>query len=352
MKRVVVFLLFFLVSFSIAFTFEFTDYIIVDDYDGAFKAAKILNRPLVLIFGSSECHSCLSLKKDALTSPEVAKFFNDRFIVAFMHTDNTSKKGFYPSVFESSQALSFLEIAKKFDVQYLPTAIFLNSGYEVENRIDGYWDLDRFLTPLKFISQKYAKKANSIIEVTAEEASLLKKTMPFINVYSKEEFLKKNVFELDALDYFLITGASLRDIDVFSNSSKWLRNIILTPSEEDFQFLINESGTIIKDIKADEAFRIYEKKKNDPNFIVLDVRTPSEFVSEHIPGAINIDYQAIDFSSRMKTLDLSKTYFLYCRSGSRSAGAKSVMQKLGFLRIYHLLGGISSWKALNLPVER
>jgi len=64
--------------------------------------------------------------------------------------------------------------------------------------------------------------------------------------------------------------------------------------------------------------------------VILDVRTPAEFASGHLDGAINIDVQAADFEARVSELDPNADYVVYCRSGNRSAAAIDRMADLGF----------------------
>lgn len=85
-----------------------------------------------------------------------------------------------------------------------------------------------------------------------------------------------------------------------------------------------------------------EKYKQTSNAVLVDVRTPAEFNSGHISSAINIDYENPSFASEIQKLDSSKTYFIYCRSGNRSARAISVMKNDNIKNIYELQGGISS----------
>lgn len=85
---------------------------------------------------------------------------------------------------------------------------------------------------------------------------------------------------------------------------------------------------------------------------ILDVRTPSEFAAGHIAGATLVDWNDPSFSSRVAELDRSKRYLVYCRSGNRSAQAVAAMRKMGFTDIVELQGGILSWEAAGLPVER
>lgn len=85
--------------------------------------------------------------------------------------------------------------------------------------------------------------------------------------------------------------------------------------------------------------------KNDSNAIILDVRTEDEFSEGIIPGAINIDiYKGQGFLYAIEELDKSKNYYVYCRSGGRSAQACSIMNQLGFPNTYNLIGGIMNWE--------
>lgn len=83
---------------------------------------------------------------------------------------------------------------------------------------------------------------------------------------------------------------------------------------------------------------------NDDNAIVLDVRTDMEVAEGMIPNASQIDIQqAANFMEKVKQLDASKNYYVYCRSGGRSAQACMIMESLGFENTYNLLGGMMEW---------
>lgn len=78
--------------------------------------------------------------------------------------------------------------------------------------------------------------------------------------------------------------------------------------------------------------------------ILLDVRTPGEFEEGHLPGALNIDINGYDFHEQIENLDETKAYFVYCRSGGRSAAACRYMNSKGFRECYNLSGGILAWE--------
>ncbi|GEL09278.1 Rhodanese-related sulfurtransferase [Flavobacterium glycines] len=84
--------------------------------------------------------------------------------------------------------------------------------------------------------------------------------------------------------------------------------------------------------------------EEDGNAVILDVRTEAECDEGIIPNAINIDiHQGQGFISEIEKLDKSKNYYIYCRSGARSAKACEIMNELGFDNTYNLLGGMLDW---------
>jgi rhodanese-related sulfurtransferase len=103
---------------------------------------------------------------------------------------------------------------------------------------------------------------------------------------------------------------------------------------------------IIKDITTQEASALIEE---NPDLIIIDVRTPAEFDSGHIENAINIDYYSETFQDELDNRDKDKTYLIYCEIGVRSADALAIMQQLGFMEVYNMQGGISQWQQDKLP---
>ena len=109
---------------------------------------------------------------------------------------------------------------------------------------------------------------------------------------------------------------------------------------------------VIKDITVQEASDLIEENRGKADFAIIDVRTPEEYNSGYIEGAEMVDYRAEDFRDSIGELDRDKTYLVYCRSGVRSAGARDVMEELGFREVYNMLGGILGWQEEGLPVVK
>jgi rhodanese-related sulfurtransferase len=96
----------------------------------------------------------------------------------------------------------------------------------------------------------------------------------------------------------------------------------------------------------------FSSKTAESGVVTLDVRTPGEFNEGHVEGAQLIDFQSGNFENEIATLDKSKTYAVYCRSGSRSGQAVKVMSDAGFTSVYNLNGGVIDWTIAGLPLVK
>lgn len=109
---------------------------------------------------------------------------------------------------------------------------------------------------------------------------------------------------------------------------------------------------IIENITPEETYILIQENKDNPNFVILDVRTPEEFLGEHIENAVNLDYYSDTFRNDLDKLDKNKTYLIYCRSGTRSENALNIMKELDFREVYNMSGGIIKWKSEGLPTTK
>ena len=112
---------------------------------------------------------------------------------------------------------------------------------------------------------------------------------------------------------------------------------------------VYESAAIIEDITPQEAFTLIQNNQNNPDFVIIDVRTSEEFTGGHIENAINIDFFSEAFQGTLNDLDRDKTYVIYCKVGIRSRSALDIMAELNFKEAYNILGGTDQWKAEEFP---
>ncbi len=88
----------------------------------------------------------------------------------------------------------------------------------------------------------------------------------------------------------------------------------------------------------------FRQLMDDPDVVILDVRTPGETAGGTIEGAVEMDYRDPAFATKMAELDKDKTYLVYCAVGGRSSGACEMMSEAGFGKLYNLDGGYTAWK--------
>ena len=93
----------------------------------------------------------------------------------------------------------------------------------------------------------------------------------------------------------------------------------------------------VKHVDAKEAAALVAAGK----VTVLDVREPHEWQICHIEGAELLPLS--ELPARVHELDSSRTYYVHCKSGVRSARAIEFLQEAGFTRLRNVRGGIKAW---------
>ena len=85
---------------------------------------------------------------------------------------------------------------------------------------------------------------------------------------------------------------------------------------------------------------------------LIDIRTPAEYRSGHIPGAINIPLQ--DFQRRFAELNAfrGREVVLYCETGGRASHGGRWLEAQGFEELRVLDGHMEAWRGAGLPTER
>ncbi len=125
--------------------------------------------------------------------------------------------------------------------------------------------------------------------------------------------------------------------------------LILTFLLVAFVLNVAEKSASLITISALESAALIEKNKNNPDFIILDVRTAEEYDAVRLIDAEMLDFHSATFTDALKELDKEKTYLIYCRSRVRSKKILRLMEEMGFEMGYHMLGGILAWQAENFP---
>ncbi|MDB2585456.1 rhodanese-like domain-containing protein [Luminiphilus sp.] len=68
--------------------------------------------------------------------------------------------------------------------------------------------------------------------------------------------------------------------------------------------------------------------------VIIDVRTPQEFATGSIEGAVNLPLKGLPDSLLSEGIELDEEVVVYCRSGRRSAQAKTLLKAAGFELVF------------------
>ena len=76
--------------------------------------------------------------------------------------------------------------------------------------------------------------------------------------------------------------------------------------------------------------------------ILIDVRSPQEYIEEHLEGSILIPEYELKIKASEKLSDKEQAIIVYCSSGIRSKKAQKILEKMGYSNVYNLYGGLDN----------
>jgi rhodanese-related sulfurtransferase len=101
-----------------------------------------------------------------------------------------------------------------------------------------------------------------------------------------------------------------------------------------------------------DAATLQQRLDSDDAPRVLDVRTPAEFETAHIPGSYNVPLDTLREHRAELRRHLDEDVVLVCRSGARAEQAERAFADAGLPGLRVLDGGMMSWEAAGAPVNR
>ncbi|MFV8050831.1 rhodanese-like domain-containing protein [Mycobacterium sp. 48b] len=85
---------------------------------------------------------------------------------------------------------------------------------------------------------------------------------------------------------------------------------------------------------------------------LIDVRTPGEFETAHIPGAYNVPLDLLQEHRDEIAQHLDENVVLICRSGQRAGTAGQTLRDAGLPNVAILEGGMTAWQDKGFGVRR
>lgn len=83
--------------------------------------------------------------------------------------------------------------------------------------------------------------------------------------------------------------------------------------------------------------------------LLVDVRTPTEFESSHIPGAVNLPLNQLNQHASRVARDASEQVVLICQSGPRAEQAQNRLAAAGLADTVVMTGGMNAWASADAP---
>lgn len=96
--------------------------------------------------------------------------------------------------------------------------------------------------------------------------------------------------------------------------------------------------------KTVDTARVRALRESDPQVRLIDVRTPGEFASAHIPGSYNVPLDLLREHRSELTARHGEQVVLVCASGTRADQARTLLETAGLDRLGVLRGGITGWE--------
>ena len=93
---------------------------------------------------------------------------------------------------------------------------------------------------------------------------------------------------------------------------------------------------------------LHSQRESGTAPVVIDVRTPEEYASGHIPDAVNIPFDQI--AERISEVDAPHGVALYCMVGPRARKGEAALLAVGYQKTFHIEGGLAAWQEAGLPV--
>ena len=115
-----------------------------------------------------------------------------------------------------------------------------------------------------------------------------------------------------------------------------------------FKELVNDAKRRIEEVTIEQ---VRERLDRGDRVQLVDVREESEWLHGRAAGAVHLSKGVIERDVEKRFPDTDTELILYCGGGSRSALAADNLQKMGYSKVYSLIGGFKTWRDSGLPFD-
>ena len=114
----------------------------------------------------------------------------------------------------------------------------------------------------------------------------------------------------------------------------------------------SQQATALRRPAALDAHALQEWLTSPEGPRLLDVRSPAEFMTAHIPGSYNVPLDLLREHRSELQSHLGEEVVLVCHSGARASQAETLLGSTGLDNLHVLTGGVTAWEAAGGPLTR
>jgi rhodanese-related sulfurtransferase len=100
-------------------------------------------------------------------------------------------------------------------------------------------------------------------------------------------------------------------------------------------------------VEAEEVKKAIDAKES---CIIVDVRTPGEYLRGKLQGSVNLPVELVETKAKTLFPDVKQKIYVYCLSGARSSVAVDSMRTLGYSNVFSMSHGLLAWRVKYFPV--
>lgn len=116
-----------------------------------------------------------------------------------------------------------------------------------------------------------------------------------------------------------------------------------------FLKLVDDALTRVREVTIEQ---LRERLAADPGLVVLDVREESEWAAGHAAGSQHLGKGILERDLEKRVTDAGTEIVMYCGGGYRSALTCDAAQKMGYTRVFSLVGGHKALAAAGWPMTK
>ena len=115
-----------------------------------------------------------------------------------------------------------------------------------------------------------------------------------------------------------------------------------------FLKLVTETRPYVKEITVEQA---RERLTQNPDAVLLDVREDHEWDKDHAVQAVHLGKGILERDLERSFPDRDKEIIMYCGGGYRSVLTAAVAQKMGYRKVFSLIGGYKGLVLAKWPMN-